>query len=595
MSNPPDDVDELDSALATTLDDYVVALQAGDEARCRDLLAAQPQLLEFVASVDALDRMSPDVAFAESMFGLLQDNFAATFKLAGLSTTDAEAAPVLRMFGRYELLEELGRGGMGVVFKARQTDLDRIVAVKMILVNRLASTDDIRRFYQEAKAAGRLTHPQIVGIHEVGEVHGQHFFSMECIDGPSLGDLLAGGAAASSTDNPVRDSEETDRIVRPTKGSRQDASNSTVLPPTPLNLQLTFEQAARILRDIARAVDFLHHKGIIHRDLKPSNILLASATGLPYLTDFGLAKCFSSDDEKTHSGAIVGTPLYMSPEQAAGRNADVGPASDVYSMGAILYQVLTGQVPHRGSSPMRTIVSVIEADPELPRSRNPEAPRELEAICLKCLEKDSANRYSTASELADDFERYLRGEPVFARSTGLVHHFRRWIRRDPALASRWAALFCGALILFWAFWFEEVTELKHWRLQTLIGLWAFSGFVFQKFVKQPEIASVSRYTWLATDAAFLTRILIIAGHPIGPLVVAYPLLIAASGLFFQEGLVYFMTSVSLISYAVLLWVVPEEAYPPHYCLIFSVVLIVIGLVLAHQVHRIRNLSRHFEG
>ena len=244
---------------------------------------------------------------------------------------------------------------------------------------------------------------------------------------------------------------------------------------------------------------------------------------------------------------------------------------------------------------MRTIVSVIETEPELPCARNPEAPRELEAICLKCLEKDPANRYSTASDLADDFERYLRGEPVLARSTGLVHHFRRWIRRDPALATRWAALFCGALILFWGYWLDEVTERKHWRLQALIGMWAISAYMFQKFVKQPEIATVSRYTWLAADAGFLTRLLIVAGHPIGPLVVAYPLLIVASGLFFQEGLVYFMTSVSLISYAVLLWVVPEEAYPPHYCLIFSVVLIVIGLVLAHQVHRIRSLSRHFEG
>jgi len=593
------DADDIDAELAAMLDQYLLALQAGDLHRCQALLVAHPILADYAEAFKLLDRMSPDINFANTVVDLLNTvpqgagDASAADQLQTLVLdpsvmasvdSDSPALPseTLRAFGRFELLEELGRGGMGVVYRARQRDLDRVVAVKMILVNRLASAADIRRFYQEAKAAGRLAHPHIVGIHEVGEVHGQHYFSMDCIDGPSLADLLAQGPAASN--DSFVDLRQSGLSFEATD-ARQKAAGRDAL--------LTFEQVARVLRDVSRAVGYLHSHGIIHRDLKPSNILL-SANGQPYLTDFGLAKCHVPEGDRTGSGAIVGTPLYMSPEQAAGKNALVGPASDIYSLGAILYQALTGTVPHRGSSPMQTIVRVIETEPELPRAANPDAPRELEAICLKCLEKNPAERYASAEDLAEDLERFLRGEPVQARSSGVVHRFRRWIRREPALASRWAALAGGALILAGAFAIDEVAFEKHWYLQRLLLIWAVSASLFQSAVKQAPIAKLARFTWLASDAAFLTYLLIVAGHPIGPLVIAYPLLIAASGLFFHEELVYFMTSVSLVSYAVLLWRVPGEASPPHYCLIFAAVLIVIGLVLAHQVHRIRNISRHFD-
>ncbi len=597
------ETDDIDAQLAERLDQYLSALQAGDLTRCAALLRETPQLAEFAEAFELLDRMSPDIGFAQTLFDLLtaepQTDAAivegecdsAQMQTLVLDPSVMEAmheksqstrSEPLRNFGRFELLEELGRGGMGVVYRARQMDLDRVVAVKMILVNRLASEADIRRFYQEAKAAGRLTHPHIVGIHEVGEVLGQHYFSMDCIDGPSLADLLAQGPAALN-DSHV-DLRQSSLSFDPTDSRQKVAARDSLL---------TFEQVARVLRDVSRAVGYLHSNGIVHRDLKPSNILL-SANGQPFLTDFGLAKCHVPDGERTGSGAIVGTPLYMSPEQAAGKNEIVGPASDIYSLGAILYQTLTGTVPHRGSSPMQTIVRVIETEPELPRSLNRNAPRELEAICLKCIEKNPAARYSSAEELADDLERYLRGEPVHAQSSGFVHRFRRWIRRDPALASRWAAIASASLILCGAFAVSEVTFEKHWYLQRLLLIWAVAASLFQSAIKQPPIARSARFVWLASDAAFLTHMLIVAGHPVGPLLVAYPMLVVGSGLFFHEELVYFMTSVSLISYAILVWNVPDEAFPPHYPLIFAAVLIVIGLIVAHQVHRIRNISRHFD-
>ncbi len=594
MAPEPDDIDE---ALAEQLDHYLSALQANDLKRCQELLTEHPLLADYAEAFELLDRMSPDIGFANTVADSLllhdspKDFEPSQEQTLVLNSSDGVSHPTAsqqsqpathREFGRYLLLKELGRGGMGVVYRARQMDLDRIVAVKMILVNRLASEGDIRRFYQEAKSAGRLTHPHIVGIHEAGEIHGQHYFSMDCIEGPSLADLLAHGPAANN--DSYSDLRKSALSFDATDSRQKIAAKDSLL---------TFEQVARTLRDIARAVGYLHSQGIIHRDLKPSNILI-SASGQPFLTDFGLAKCSTIDAERTNSGAIIGTPLYMSPEQAAGKNEIVGPASDIYSLGAILYQALTGSVPHRGSSPMQTIVRVIEADPEQPRSLNHHAPRELEAICLRCIEKAPESRYQTAEELADDLERYLRGEPVQARSSGAVHRFRRWIRRKPALASRGAALLFTALVLYGAYSIDEVTFDKHWYLQRLIGIWIVSASLFQSAVKQEPIAKLARFTWLASDAVFLTHMLIVAGHPVGPLLIAYPLLIAASGLFFHEELVYFMTSVSLVSYATLLWYVPEEATPPHYSLIFAAVLVVIGLVLAHQVHRIRNISRHFD-
>ncbi len=291
----------------------------------------------------------------------------------------------------YEILEELGRGGMGVVFRARQIELDRIVALKTIRPDCSASEDERRRFRIEAEAAAALDHPNIVPIFEVGEHRGWHFYSMKLVEGGCLARRLAEGLLAPSA-------------------------------------------AAGLVAQAARAVAAAHRQGILHRDLKPANILI-DADGRLHLTDFGLAKRIESDSGLTRSGAVVGTPSYMSPEQASGRTRALTTATDVYSLGAILYQTLTGRPPFRGDSVMDTLDQVRRCEPARPRTFRPGLDRDLETICLKCLEKDPARRYRSADALGDDLDRWLRNEPIAARPTTIWRCAVKWARRRPAVAA----------------------------------------------------------------------------------------------------------------------------------------------------------------
>ncbi len=277
----------------------------------------------------------------------------------------------VRYIGDYELLEEIARGGMGVVWKARQTSLKRDVAVKMIRNGALAGPDEVARFLREAEAAANLQHPNIVAIHEVGEHGGQHYFSMDYVAGRDLETLVKNG------------------------------------PLSP-------HRAARYVKIIATAVHFAHQRGTLHRDLKPQNVLIDSADQ-PRITDFGLAKFMKADSGMTQSGAVMGTPSYMPPEQAAGRHGDVGPASDVYSFGAILYELVTGRPPFRASSAMSTLLEVLETEPTAPRRLKADIPPDLETICLKCLEKAPSARYPSAQALAEELDRFLKSEPIQAR------------------------------------------------------------------------------------------------------------------------------------------------------------------------------------
>ena len=260
---------------------------------------------------------------------------------------------------------------MGVVWKARQSSLNRDVALKMIRAGALAGPDEVQRFLREAEAAANLQHPNIVAIHEVGEHDGQHYFSMDYV--------------AAATSGP---------------SSRTGRCRAQV--------------AARYVKIIAEAIHFAHQRGTLHRDLKPQNVLI-DAADQPRITDFGLAKIMTDDSRLTQSGVVMGSPSYMPPEQAGGRHGDVGPASDVYSLGAMLYELLTGRPPFRGATALATLRQVMEAEPAAPRRLKADIPPDLETICLKCLEKSPSVRYPTARALAEELDRFLKGEPIQAR------------------------------------------------------------------------------------------------------------------------------------------------------------------------------------
>ncbi|MCC7377402.1 MAG: protein kinase [Verrucomicrobiales bacterium] len=329
----------------------------------------------------------------------------------------APRASVSRRFGGYELLAEVARGGMGVVWKARQTALNRLVALKLIHGGVAAAPEFVRRFRLEAEAAARLDHPNIVPIFEVGEVDGQPFFSMKLIEGGTVGNRRRPTSASAH-------------------GTASESSNAGEHRHSPAE---RLRSCAQLVAILARATHYAHQRGILHRDIKPSNILL-DADGKPYLTDFGLAKLVEQNSTLTQTMAFLGTPSYMAPEQAAGKIKELTTAVDVYGLGAVLYELITGQPPFAGGTTAETIRLVLEREPRRPSALEPGLDRDLETICLKCIEKEPGHRYGSAEALAEDLERWFRGEPILARPASPLEQAWKWARRNPTTSGLLASL-----------------------------------------------------------------------------------------------------------------------------------------------------------
>ncbi|HXG08712.1 MAG TPA: serine/threonine-protein kinase [Gemmataceae bacterium] len=379
---------ERDQRLARLLDELTRQLRQGERPDIEAAARQHPDLADELRQLWAAVQIAEEFAHSAAPTMLEPRSPAAELAAAGLP----------RAFGKYELLEVLGRGGMGVVYKARQKSPERIVALKMVLRGEWASAEDLARFQEEAEAAGRLDHPAIVPVYEVGQCDGQAYFSMRYVEGTTLARLVAPGP----------------------------------LPP---------REAARYVAAVARAVHHAHQNGVLHRDLKPSNVLIDRA-GQPYVTDFGLAKRVAGGESLTRTGAVLGTPSYMAPEQATDSRGLVSPASDVYSLGAILYELLTGRPPFQAATPLDTLLLVLEQPPVPPRRLNPNVDPVLELICLKCLQKKPELRYRTAAELADDLEAFLRGDRPSVWSVSLAALVSHWFSEThhAAVLENWGLL-----------------------------------------------------------------------------------------------------------------------------------------------------------
>jgi serine/threonine-protein kinase len=354
-----------------------------------------------------------------------------------------------------------------------------------------------------------------------------------------------------------------------------------------------------LLGTVARAVHYAHGRGFLHRDLKPSNILL-DAHDQPYVTDFGLVRRVEGSSTLTHSGMIVGTPSYMAPEQASGRrrSSAVTAAADVYSLGAVLYELLTGRPPFRAATLMETVVEVLEREPVPPHRVRTGVPRDLELICLKCLEKDPARRYPSAEALADDLDRYLRGEDVLARRAGLSIHLRRWSHREPGLAFRLTALALMAILTQYNHLRSlHPDETMHVRVMTSLATWAGGSFVLQAMLRAGLSAGWVLPAWIGFDVALLSVVLRVLDAAGSPLVVGYLVLVVAAGLWFRVGLVWFTTLLAEAAYAVLVVDAAARGVPgvrDQWPNIFMAAVAVTGFVVAHQVRRLWALSSYYE-
>jgi serine/threonine-protein kinase len=447
MNDP--DLSEKEHRINDAVVTYLESLETGQPAERTRF----PELADFFVDVDEVRRWTTPLRETARLVKTAARDPDGTLAYEG-----AQPPKLMASFGDYEVIEELGRGGMGVVYKAKHRKFQRLIALKMILAGEHADREQADRFLAEARAVARLQHPNVVQIHEIGEHDGLPYFSLEYVEGGSLAARL--------------------------KGS----------PPSDM-------EAAQLVELLARTVHYAHGRGIVHRDLKPANILLTN-DGVPKIADFGLAKILSEDSGATRTGAILGTPSYMAPEQATGKSREISPAIDIYALGAILYVLLTGRPPFRGDTILETLRLVEEQAPEPPHFHNPRVDRALEAICLKCLEKSPKDRYPSAEALAEDLAAYVRGEPVHAargtasRWFGAILHETRYSE----VMMLWSGFWMGIAVIYLVIclaksilvWYDVQNHGPYFAIWVAMCLTVLGLFWFCRLRSGPRLSQVER-------------------------------------------------------------------------------------------------------
>lgn len=440
---------------------------------------------------------------------------------------------------------------MGVVYLARHRELERDVAIKMILAAHLAKPGALEQLQKEARATARFRHPHIVTIFDAGAIGGQNYIVMEHVEGAGLDEVVRSGS-------------------------------------------LCFRETARLVEKVAGAVHALHERGIVHRDLKPANIFVGQ-DGEPRVGDFGLAMDFDPQG-RARSVGLVGTPAYMAPEQIQERLGAIGPRSDVYSLGAVLYECLTGEAPFQGTRLVQRVSQAPQYEPAAPRALHPSVPRPLERICLKCMEVDPARRYSSAAALAADLRRFLAGDPLEAAPPGLFRSLQRAARAHIALAWRLAgfAFFLGLTLANWGL--GSVDGSFAARIVVLLAVWTLASFGLDRLYRRKAGRNRARFLWATADCVFFTAVLFLADGIASPLVIVYALLIAGASFWFRPLLVAYTTALVLGSYGLLVfdsrhWR-PHLARPLDHHLVFLGSFLLLGLIVGYQVRRARALVRY---
>lgn len=551
------------------IEDFIARTEAGehfDEAQClRDHPHLADELKDFFHLHHQAHQAFALPAESDSLSRILPNAPAFTLSLSGVSHNEsrtpssghsawswnriAEAEFPLR-FGPYDLLEEINRGGMGIVYKAIHRDMNRTVALKVLRAGEMATDEEVRRFRTEVLASTALSHPNIIPTFEAGQLHGLFFLTMAFIEGKDLQSQL--------------------------KQLRSDP-----------------ERTAKLILKITEAVGHAHQQNIIHRDIKPSNILIDSC-GEPFLADFGLAHRMRENDGLTATGQILGTPAYMPPEQASGRAKKLTTSVDIYALGAVLYATVTGQPPFSGPTPFDVLIQVIDRQPPRPRQVNRQCPRPLELICLKAMAKQPEERYATAADLASDLRKFLRGEVISFPSPTISQRAITWWRREPILVSHLCAL--GSIVVIvtasYLFGTGASTPNRFWIKLPLLVAWILACIGFQRVSRYYRYRNWVHLTWAATDLVIYTVLMINANPPRGLLMVGYPMMIAASGLFYRVRFVVFMTITCNLAMLLLVSLVDDPIKQRlDYLAIYFIGITILGLCVMTMIRRIRGLSR----